>query len=60
MDFADIKRQLGVERSTVEVYLIDALVAGQELDHDRLLQLQEELCVKTRINEEKQSYPSVT
>ena len=71
MDLADIARQLGVQRPTVEVYLIDLLVAGQELDHDRLgslldvtedqlLLLQEELRVKTRLSEVKQSCPNVT
>ena len=54
-----------------EVYLIDALVARQKVDHERLgkflhvteehfLSLREELILKVRLSEVKQSCPAFT
>ncbi|KAJ7360168.1 hypothetical protein OS493_018158 [Desmophyllum pertusum] len=69
MDLADIARKLCVQRPTVEVYLIDGLVAGKEVDHNRLgnqldvtedhfLLLQVELSLKSGLREVKQSCPT--
>ena len=68
MNLSEIARELGVQRPTAEVYLIDALLAGQEVDHERLgnligvsdesfLLLREELFSKTRLSEVKQACP---
>ena len=69
MRLRDIACELCVQLPTVEVYLIDSLLAGKDLDHERLgeylhitnehfLVLRDELLVKPRLSMVKQSYPS--
>lgn len=69
MRLRDIACELCVQLLTAEVYLIDSLVAGKDLDHERLgeylritnehfLVLRDELLVKPRLSMVKQSYPS--
>ncbi|XP_044184030.1 uncharacterized protein LOC122964497 [Acropora millepora] len=71
MRLRDIACELFVELPTAEVYLIDSLVAGKDLHHERLgeylhitnehfLLLRNELLVKPRLSMVKQSYPSFT
>lgn len=71
MRLRDIACELCVQLPTAEVYLIDSLVAGKDLDHERLgeyllitnehfLLLRDELLVKPRLSMVKQSYPSFT
>ena len=71
MRLRDIACELFVELPTAEVYLIDSLVAGKDLDHELLgeylhitnehfLLLRNELLVKPRLSMVKQSYPSFT
>ena len=71
MRLRDIACELCVQLPTAEVYLIDSLVAGKDLDHERLgkylhitkehfLLLRDELLVKPRLSIVKQSYPSFT
>lgn len=71
MRLRDIACELFVELPTAEVYLIDSLVAGKDLDHERLgeylhitnehfLLLWNGLLVKPRLSMVKQSYPSFT
>lgn len=71
MRLRDIACELFVELPTAEVYLIDSLVAGKDLDHERLgeylhitnehfLLLRNELLVQPRLSMVKQSYPTFT
>ena len=71
MRLRDIACELCVQLPTAKVYLIDSLVAGRDLDHERLgeylnitnehfLLLRDELLVKPRLSMVKQSYPSFT
>ena len=70
MDLTDNARERCVHR-IVEVYLVDALVAVENVDHERLgkvfyvtkehfLYLQEELLLKVRLSEAKQSSSAFT
>lgn len=70
-DFHEISRELRVQRATAEVYTIDALTAGKDIDTDRLAelleiteesfsQLHQLLSLKDRLNEVKEAVPEVS
>ena len=70
-DFDAIARELRVQRSTAEVYTIDAFAAGKHVDHERMANLMdvttelfapiwESLQQKDRLSEVKESVRGIT